>query len=191
LLILVFQEGAVKQQILAFDRPVNQDELGPLSRQLSDLWQGLDAHEIASLPEPMSEVGAKAAQVVVETMRRLDARRSSDIYRDGLLNVFNQPEFRQTEGIQQIVRALEERRFVEQMVDEALQSGGVHIIIGGEGKWQELSDVGIVLTRYGAGNDIQGVMGVLGPIRMPYERTVSVVRYMSQLMSDFVSDLYV
>jgi heat-inducible transcriptional repressor len=177
---------------LAFDRPVNQDELAPLSRQLSDLWQGLDANEVAALPEPMSEVGAKAAQVVVETMRRLDARRSSDIYRDGLLNVFNQPEFRQTEGIQQIVRALEERRFVEQMVDEALQSGGVHIIIGGgEGKWQELSDVGIVLTRYGAGNDIQGVMGVLGPIRMPYERTVSVVRYMSQLMSDFVSDMYI
>ncbi len=191
LLILVFQEGAVKQQILAFDRPVSQDELAPQSRQLTDVWHGLDANEVAAMPEPMNEVGAKVAQVVVETMRRLDARRSSDIYRDGLLNVFNQPEFRQTEGIQQLVRALEERRFVEQMVDEALQSGGVHIIIGGEGKWQELSDVGIVLTRYGAGNDIQGVMGVLGPIRMPYERTVSVVRYMSQLMSDFVSDMYV
>ena len=79
---------------------------------------------------------------------------------------------------------------MEQLVDEALQRGGVQIIIGGEGKWQELSDVGIVLTRYGAGEEIMGVMGVLGPVRMPYERTVSVVRYMSQLMSDFVSDLY-
>jgi heat-inducible transcriptional repressor len=123
-------------------------------------------------------------------MRRLDARRSSDIYRDGLLNVFGQPEFKDHEGIRQIIRALEERRFVEQLVGQALERGGVQIIIGGEGKWEELSDVGIVLTRYGAGEEIMGVMGVLGPIRMPYERTVSVVRYMSQLMSDFVSDLY-
>jgi heat-inducible transcriptional repressor len=190
LLILVFQEGLLKQQILTFDQPVNQDELGPLARQLTDLWQGLDANEVAAMPEPLSEVGTKVRKVVVETMRRLDARRSSDIYRDGLLNVFNQPEFKDREGIRQIIRALEERRFVEQLVGQALERGGVQIIIGGEGKWEELSDVGIVLTRYGAGEEIMGVMGVLGPVRMPYERTVSVVRYMSQLMSDFVSDLY-
>jgi heat-inducible transcriptional repressor len=190
LLILVFQEGTLKQQILTFDQPVNQDELGPLARQLTDLWKGLEANEVAAMPEPLSEVGAKVSQVVVETMRRLDARRSSDIYRDGLLNVFSQPEFKDREGIRQIIRALEERRFVEQLVGQALERGGVQIIIGGEGKWEELSDVGIVLTRYGAGEEIMGVMGVLGPIRMPYERTVSVVRYMSQLMSDFVSDLY-
>jgi heat-inducible transcriptional repressor len=190
LLILVFQEGSLKQQILTFDQPVNQDELGPLARQLTDLWRGLDANEVAAMPEPLSEVGSEVRKVVVSTMRRLDARRSSDIYRDGLLNIFNQPEFKDREGIKQIIRALEERRFVEQLVDEALQRGGVQIIIGGEGKWQELSDVGIVLTRYGAGEEILGVMGVLGPVRMPYERTVSVVRYMSQLMSDFVSDLY-
>ncbi|MBN1221339.1 MAG: heat-inducible transcription repressor HrcA [Anaerolineae bacterium] len=191
LLVLVFQEGTLKQQLIAVDHPVNQDELAPLARQLSDLWEGLNANEVTAMPEPMSEIGARVRSVVIETMRRLDARRSSDIYRDGLLNVFNQPEFREREGIRQIIRALEERRFVEQLVDEALQRGGVQIIIGGEGKWQELSDVGIVLTRYGAGDDITGVMGVLGPVRMPYERTVSVVRYMSQLMSDFVNDLYV
>jgi heat-inducible transcriptional repressor len=190
LLILVFQEGTLKQQILTFDQPVNQDELGPLARQLTDLWKGLEANEVAAMPEPLSEVGVEVSQVVVETMRRLDARRSSDIYRDGLLNVFGQPEFKDREGIRQIIRALEERRFVEQLVGQALERGGVQIIIGGEGKWEELSDVGIVLTRYGAGEEIMGVMGVLGPIRMPYERTVSVVRYMSQLMSDFVSDLY-
>jgi heat-inducible transcriptional repressor len=191
LLILVFQEGTLKQQVLNFDRPVNQDELAPLARQLSDLWQGLNAKEVAATAEPMSDLGTRVALVVIETMHRIDARHSSDTYRDGLLNVFNQPEFRDREGIRQIIRALEERRIVEQIVDQALQGGGVQIIIGGEGKWEELSDVGIVLTRYGAGDDVMGVMGVLGPVRMPYERTVSVVRYMSQLMSDFVTDIYV
>ena len=191
LLILVFQEGAVKQQIVTFDRPAGQDELGPLARQLTELWQGFDVDRLAVAPEPLSEIGDTVRSMIVETMRRLDGRRSSDIYRDGLLNVFVQPEFQQSDSSRQIIRALEERRFVEQMVDEALQHSGVQVIIGGEGKWQELSDIGIVLTRYGAGDDILGAMGVLGPIRMPYERTVSVVRYMAQLMSDFVNDLYI
>jgi heat-inducible transcriptional repressor len=191
LLILVFQEGTIKQQVLTFDKPVNQDQLSPLARQLTDVWKGLDANEVAVTAETLGDFETKIGEVIVATMRRLDARRSSDIYRDGLLNVFNQPEFKDREGIRQIIRALEERRFVEQLVGEALQQGGVQIIIGGEGKWEELSDVGIVLTRYGAGNEVMGMMGVLGPLRMPYERTVSVVRYMSQLMSDFVSDLYV
>jgi heat-inducible transcriptional repressor len=64
LLILVFQEGALKQQVLNFDRPVNQDELGPLARQLSELWQGLSAKEVSVVAEPMSELGAQVAQVV-------------------------------------------------------------------------------------------------------------------------------
>jgi len=76
------------------------------------------------------------------------------------------------------------------LVGEALQHGGVQIIIGGEGKWEEFSEVGIVLARYGIEDEATGAMGVLGPLRMPYSRTVSVVRYMSRLMSNLISDLY-
>jgi heat-inducible transcriptional repressor len=79
---------------------------------------------------------------------------------------------------------------VDQLVSEALQRGGVQIIIGGEGKWEELSDVSIVLARYGIDDTVTGAMGVLGPVRMAYGRTVSIVRYVSQLMSDLISDLY-
>jgi heat-inducible transcriptional repressor len=71
-----------------------------------------------------------------------------------------------------------------------LQRGGVQIIIGGEGKWEELSEVSIVLARYGIDDEVTGAMGVLGPVRMAYGRAVSVVRYMSYLMSDLISDLY-
>ncbi|HXV97591.1 MAG TPA: HrcA family transcriptional regulator, partial [Anaerolineae bacterium] len=58
------------------------------------------------------------------------------------------------------------------------------------GKWEELSEVGIVLARYGIDDTVAGAMGVLGPVRMAYGRAVSVVRYMSLLMSDLISDLY-
>jgi len=191
LLIMVLQGGTLKQQIISLDSPVDQDELGPLARQLTDLWVDLTANDIAVTATTLtSDVALKVSEVVVDTMHRIDMRHSSDIYRDGLLNVLNHPEFKHQEGIQQIIRALEERQIVEQLVGEALEHGGVQIIIGGEGKWEEFSEVGIVLARYGVADQATGAMGVLGPLRMPYSRTVSVVRYMSHLMSNLIGDLY-
>jgi heat-inducible transcriptional repressor len=190
LLILVLQGGTLKQQIIALDNLVEQDNLMPLARQLTDLWSGLNAGSIEATAPVLSDIAIKVSEVVIDTMRRIDTRRSSDIYRDGLLNILNHPEFKHREGIQQIIRALEERQMVEQLVGEALQQGGVQIIIGGTGKWEDFSEVGIVLARYGVEDKATGAMGVLGPLRMPYSRTVSVVRYMSHLMSNLINDLY-
>ncbi len=190
LLILVLQGGTVKQQILTLDSPSDQEELAPLAQRLTDLWRGLDADGVAASTVPLIDIAAKVGKVVVVTMRRADSRRSSDIYRDGLLNILHHPEFKQRDGIQQIIRAIEERRMVDQLVGEALQHGGVQIIIGGQDKWEEFSEIGIVLSRYGIEDKVTGAMGILGPVRMTYGRAVSVVRYMSRLMSNFMSDLY-
>jgi heat-inducible transcriptional repressor len=190
LLILVLKEGTVKQQILSLDAPTTQEELGPIARRLTHLWSGCDQTQVAATVESLMDVERQVAAVVIETMHRLDARTSSEIYRDGLLNVFAQPEFVHSESAQQIVRALEERQFIEGMVSEVMERGGLQIIIGGEGRWEELSEISVVLARYGIDDEAAGALGVLGPVRMQYDRAVSVVRYVSELMSDLILDLY-
>jgi heat-inducible transcriptional repressor len=190
LLIIVLHGGIIKQQIFTVDQPVAQEDLRPLSNQLTRFLATSPANHIAVLSKTMTGLSLKVVQEVVGTMQRIDARASSDIYHDGLLNVLQEPEFNQSLILQQVIHALEERRLVDQLVREVLGHGGVQIIIGGEGKWAELSEVGIVLARYGADDGVSGALGVLGPLRMPYARAVSVVRYMSQLMSDLITDLY-
>jgi len=190
LLVLVLQGGTVKQQILTLEKTSSQDELHLMARQLTGLWNGLDAIEIRASTSALTGLSVQVGTDVASTMARIDARRSSDVYHDGLLNILTQPDFREREGVEQVIRALEERRLVDQLVDRVLQEGGVQIIIGGEGQWQELSEVGIVLARYGVDDELTGAMGVLGPVRMTYGRAVSTVRYMSRLMSDLLSDLY-
>jgi heat-inducible transcriptional repressor len=190
LLILVLESGTVKQQIITLDNPMSQDELRMLARQLTDQWTQANAIEVTSTTTTLTGVAAHVGEVISSTMCRIDARRTSDIYHDGLLNILNQPEFKNKQGVQQVVRALEERRLVDQLIGKVLQEGGVQIIIGGDDQWHELSDVGIVLTRYGIGNTIAGAMGVVGPVRMTYGRAVSIVQFMSHLMSNLLSDLY-
>lgn len=191
LLILVLQGGTLKQQILSLEQPFTREELSVLAHQLTDLWSGLEANSVVEASLNLTGLAALVSEVTVSTMNRIDARRSSDVYRDGLLNVIDQPEFREHQEIlQQTIRALEERWLIEQLVEETLQQGGIQIIIGGEGRWDELSQVSIVLTGYGIANQVSGVMGIVGPMRMSYGRSVSIVRYMSNLMSDLIRDLY-
>jgi heat-inducible transcriptional repressor len=63
-------------------------------------------------------------------------------------------------------------------------------MIGGEGEWEELRDCSMVLTRYGAPGFAIGALGVLGPTRMAYGRTISTVRYVAGLLSDLVIETF-
>jgi heat-inducible transcriptional repressor len=138
----------------------------------------------------LSPFERQVADLAVDTMQRIDAYASNDIYHDGLLNVLSQPEFFNTDNAQQVVRALEERQMVESLVSEVIETGGLQVIIGGEGRWQDLSQISVVVARYGVADQATGALGVLGPVRMQYGRVVSVVRYVAQLMSDLMFDIY-
>jgi heat-inducible transcriptional repressor len=72
----------------------------------------------------------------------------------------------------------------------ATNLGGVQVLIGGEGTWEELRDCSVVLARYGAPGLVTGALGVMGPTRMPYGRTISTVRFVAGLLSDLVSELH-
>jgi len=66
---------------------------------------------------------------------------------------------------------------------------GVQVLIGGEGAWEELRDCSVVLARYGSPGMSTGALGVLGPMRMSYGRTISTVRFVAELLSDLVEEM--
>jgi heat-inducible transcriptional repressor len=191
LLILVLQEGTIKQQILNLEDSYTQDELRSISRQLTELWANCGVNSITATTTSASLIGlsSQVASVVIDTMRRLNARETSQVYHDGLLHLL-ETDLSDSDALQQIIRILEEQRTVDQLIGQVLTQKGIQIIIGGEGKWDDLSQVSIVLSRYGIDDGVSGALGVVGPIRMAYGRAISIVRYMSLLMSNLLSDLY-
>ncbi len=190
LLILVLQAGIVKQQVITLDVPAGQDELSRTARRLTDLWKQRHYGEIRATLNDLNDLETAVAKVVLATLQRVEGYSSTDIYRDGLLNVLCQPEFARSDGAQQIVRVLEERQLVETLISDVMQEGGLKVIIGGEGRWPGISDISLVLARYGIDDHATGALGVVGPVRMQYERAVSVVRYVSQLMTELMTELY-
>lgn len=66
--------------------------------------------------------------------------------------------------------------------------GGVQVLIGGEDSLEELRECSVVLARYGIPGLATGTLGVLGPIRMSYGRTISTVRFVAGVLSDLLGD---
>jgi len=190
LLILVLKEGTIKQQILNLDMPHTQDELRTISRYLTELWTDADTQTVTATSSNLTGLENQICQVVLSAMHRINRRELSDMYHDGLLHIIETNDWNRENVLQQVVRMLEERQLVDQLIGQVTQEQGVQIIIGGEGIYDDISQVSIVLSRYGVNDGATGVLGVMGSTRMRYGRAVSIVRYMSYLMSDLMVDLY-
>jgi heat-inducible transcriptional repressor len=190
LLVLVLKGGMVKQQMLTLTHPASQEELTQLANRLNHLLTGLSADQIAASSYQLTPLEEQIANLVTEITEATEARSSGEIYHDGLLNIFKQPEFSEIENVRQIIRVLEEQSLLEAILAEVLNSRGVQVIIGGEGRWGELSECSIVLAPYGEAGRALGALGVLGPMRMRYGRAISTVRYVADLLSDLIYDLY-
>jgi heat-inducible transcriptional repressor len=131
-------------------------------------------------------------RLVLEDMRRLRDVITGEVYRDGLSNVLAEPEFGEADVARNALRIFEERPLLEDLLNRTVlstNSRGVQVLIGGEGTWEELRDFSMILSRYGTPGLATGTLGVLGPIRMPYSRTISTVRFVAGLLSELVNDM--
>ncbi len=191
LLIVVTAEGLVRQQMVAQPQPaLAQETLNAVAARLNDLLQGMSRDQIEPHMAVLSPFERSVCQTVVDVLGRVDSRHATRIYRDGLLHVLRQPEFAHTEAICRLVEIMERRALLDSIVEEVLASGGVQVIIGGEARWPEIGEVSLVVAPYGIAGYAAGVMGVVGPHRMPYDRAISAVRFVANLMSHLLTDLY-
>lgn len=190
LLVLVLQDGSVKQQIFDLDQPMEQNALSETSNELNDRLSGLDAGEVEGALQKLTPFAQQVALLVASALHATDSQLSGQIYRDGLAQILEQPEFADGDPVRRIVRVFEERSLLEQIVGELGSNSDVRILIAGDGRVPELRDISLVISRYGVEDRATGMLGVVGPVRMAYGRSVSAVRFVAALMSEMVGEIY-
>ena len=190
MLVLVLQEGTVKQQMLNLPGPVEQDELRYIANRLNDRFGGQTSAYMRALSSDFADLSAVVADTVATMMEQMDLRASRELYRDGLLDIFRQPEFAIVDKMQQLLEVLEARNLLEEIMVSLAPNQGVQVVIGQEGGHPELNEYSMVLARYGIQGEASGVISVFGPIRMPYARAVTAVRYVSSLLDELMQRFY-
>jgi heat-inducible transcriptional repressor len=192
LMVLVLSGGDVRQQMLALAEPVSQEMLSASAAKLNQVCEGMSAKSIASLIPKMEALEQDVLNLIVDEIELSSAVLGGEVYRDGLTNVLAEPEFAEVGQARRALRVFEERNFLQDLLTSTILTtnvGGVQVLIGGEGTWEDLRECSIVLGRYGVPGLATGTLGVLGPIRMPYGHTISTVRFVSDLLSDLVVEL--
>lgn len=192
LMVLVLSGGDVRQQVLTLGEPVSQETLSTSAAQLNQLCQGMNGRELAALAPRMEALEQDILKLIVEEMDRSGAILDGEVYRDGLTNVLAEPEFAEVALARRALRVFEERAFLQDLLSSTILTtnvGGVQVLIGGEGNWEELRECSVILGRYGVPGLATGTLGVLGPIRMSYGHSISTVRFVADLLSNLVVEL--
>jgi heat-inducible transcriptional repressor len=191
LMVIVFIDGDIRQQFISLAEPAPQDRLSQIAGRLTELCSKCDIDQASRLRGQLDALGQEILDILLAEMALVEKSATGEIYLDGMTNVLSEPEFSESDEARQALHVLEERSLLENLLVSTVMNtdvGGIQVLIGGEGGWDELRQCSVVLARYGDPNSLTGSIGVLGPIRMPYDRTISTVRFVANVLSDLVSD---
>jgi len=191
LMVMVMAGGEVSQQILTLAEPVSQERLSQTATRLNGLLAGLAVEAISALPTRSDALDQDILTLIIQDMRRMTESVSGNIYTDGLTNVLAEPEFAESDDARRALRLFEERSTLQDLLARTSTGsmvGGLQVLIGGEGGWEELRQCSMVLARYGVPGLATGMLGVLGPMRMSYAKTIPTVRFVAGLLSDLVNN---
>jgi heat-inducible transcriptional repressor len=191
LMVLVMVGGEVTQQLLTLVEPPSQERLSQTGVRLNSLLAGRTVDEMAALATRTDALEQDILTLVLAELRRAAESTSGEIYTDGLTNVLSEPEFAVPDNARRALRLFEERSTLQDFLARTTLNsavGGLQVLIGGEGGWEELRQCSMVLARYGVPGFATGTLGVLGPMRMSYAKTIPTVRFVAGLLSDLVND---
>ncbi len=189
LLVAVMDDGRVRQRILPQRQPVTQTQLNERAVRLNGLLAGADAADVrgrvVGIEDPDEVATALAVAEAIEELRIAE-----ETFLDGLNNALRQPEFSDVDRLLEAVTQLQAYRLrglLEAAVDDGHPSA-TRVIIGQENPDTGLQDWSVVVSRYGD-TEAAGVVAVIGPTRMAYQRTIPRVRYIASLMSQLLQDV--
>jgi heat-inducible transcriptional repressor len=189
LLILVTQESAVRQMMLHLPADADQAELSRLADALVAETRGLSAEEITGRVTGSTELARYVLEQITVGLRGMNSVERTQIRHSGIENILGQPEFAGDEA-QSVLALLRGGSLLGAVLPQLTEGSDVQVFIGDENPADALRRFGVVMASYGINGEVTGILGVLGPTRMPYWRSISSVRYMARLMSDLMEDLY-
>lgn len=191
LMVATIGEGVVKTVYVDLPVAVPSETLVTVTVALNERLAGQTLSEIRrTLPERLrdsvtDERGAEFLNVFVQSsaelfdLSALDAQR---LHLGPASILASQPEFGSEERLKSLITLTEERDLLAETLGTRNHGGNLRITIGTENAASMLSDFTLVTAEYSVG-DLKGVIGVIGPTRMPYEKVVTIVDYTSSMVS--------
>ena len=190
LVIQVNEPDVVLSRVLETDLVYSREELETLSDRLTREYGGLTLHEVnrrllADLAREKQEADRILGRAAALARRAFEKKEGEDrLFYDGTARLLEKPEFADVYSLKKIFQAFDQKARVLDLVSRYLNSRGTSVILGSEDDHAVDPRLSAVLTSYGTGETLTGMLGVLGPARREYTRVIPVVELLGRAVSE-------
>jgi heat-inducible transcriptional repressor len=191
LVVLVFNDREVQNRIIQLERYHSADELRHAANLLTERCRGKTLsqvrqdilREMQEARENMNSLMKDAINVAERVFETDNANSNRMEYvMAGETNLMGAGELSSVDKLRRLFEAFNEKRDILNLLDHSLRADGVQIFIGQESGYRILDDCSVVTAPYSADNEVVGVIGVIGPTRMAYERVIPIVDVTAKIL---------
>jgi heat-inducible transcriptional repressor len=189
LAIMVMNNREVQNRVVQLDRHHSPDELRRAANYLNEQFGGRSIADVRSnlvsqmqqARQDMNQLMTDAIQMAQKVFNNTDDEKVEYVIA-GETNLMGFAELSNVERLRRLFEAFNEKRDILSLLDNCLRAEGVQIFIGQESGYRILDDISVVTAPYTLDNRVVGVLGVIGPTRMAYERVIPIVDITARLL---------
>ncbi len=195
MVILVTRSGEVINRIITTKRPYSSSELEQVANYINHTYSGQTLTKVReSMIKEMRQARADMNRIMARAIEMTEqvlepTKKDGDCLIAGQTNLMDFNELANMKKLRQLFDAFNEKHEIVQLLDGCLHAEGVQIFIGEESGYNHLSKCSIVTAPYEVNNKVVGVLGVIGPKRMEYDRVIPVVDVTAKLLSSTLKQL--
>lgn len=190
LVIMVINEREVQNRIIHTDRKYSQSELEMAANFLNEQFSGKDIaavreYIVADLQQThtdMNNMMQAAIDIAGQAFKADDQQEAEDFVVAGQANLMGFRELCEVDKLRHLFDAFTQKREILGLLDQCVNADGVQIFIGEESGYNVLDDCSVVTSPYSVDGRVVGVLGVIGPTRMAYNRVISIVDTTARLL---------
>ena len=185
--------GGLRSMTVALNMHVGDIDLPVLSRFLNEHLQGVSVEDLAMTVgrklQTFLDEQRRLAEQALQVLRLMPSQGMGRLFLEGATQLFEQPEFRDIAKAREVFGLLEEENRVMALLRSAARECETHgtVIIGGEKGL--LDGVSVVAAPYEVNGKPVGMVGVLGPQRMPYPKLTAIVDYTATMVTRMLARL--
>jgi len=194
LMVLALEGGAVRTVFVEVAGSIAESALAAVTKVLNERLAGLTLEDIrVSLSQRLRD---SVAEPEARELLNIFVQEAESLFDDALTRDDNvllgqasvlaeQPEFAAADRMRRLIELTERPQALAEALKRRGETSGISITIGTEHNDERLKDFTVVTSEYHAGS-LTGVIGVIGPTRMPYQKVISLVNHTSRLLSELL-----
>lgn len=194
MVVLITDTGRVVNALIDLVREVTEDQVARMEGHVNRHLVGLDLvgvrRERLRLYAVPSADHELLGQVVDTIISILTEERENRVFLGGTANILRQPEFEDPVDAMPVLDLVERSTVLLQLIGDAIDLHRVKVLIGQENALPDAGNIAVVATAYGVGDEPYGSVGLLGPTRMDYGRSISAVRCIADNLSRTLEALH-